>query len=241
MSISCPWFIGNHPILCVPVDHYCERTSASLSAEPVNALTNIAFLIAAWLAWKQHQRHRVPGMDGLVDALIVTMAVVGLGSFLFHTVGTRWSEWGDVLPIMVFMMLYLWLALTLFFSWPTWLKAASLLLYFAATFYMEAAVPATALWGGMLYVPTLIIMVAVCLALYRRRSAAAGPLIAAAGVFLLSFSARTLDAPICPTFSLGTHFLWHLLNATTLYLLVRATLAADQRGFQRLEPIGQGS
>jgi hypothetical protein len=52
-------------------------------------------------------------------------------------------------------------------------------------------------------------------------------LLAATAVFLLSFSARTLDMQICSVFPLGTHFLWHLLNATLLYLLVRAAIIAD--------------
>ena len=37
-----------------PIDLYCERTDASLWAEPANALTNTAFLVAAsaaFLAW----------------------------------------------------------------------------------------------------------------------------------------------------------------------------------------------
>jgi len=32
-----------------PIDLYCERTDASFWAEPANALTNAAFLIAAAL------------------------------------------------------------------------------------------------------------------------------------------------------------------------------------------------
>ena len=33
------------------VDHYCERTDPGIWAEPLNALTNLAFIIAAWLLW----------------------------------------------------------------------------------------------------------------------------------------------------------------------------------------------
>ena len=32
-----------------PIDLYCERTTALLWAEPVNALSNLGFLLAAWL------------------------------------------------------------------------------------------------------------------------------------------------------------------------------------------------
>jgi hypothetical protein len=33
------------------VDIYCERLGPGLWAEPLNAVTNVAFFVAAWLAW----------------------------------------------------------------------------------------------------------------------------------------------------------------------------------------------
>lgn len=225
MSIACPSLIGGqYPELCAAVDHYCERTSSALDAEPVNALTNAAFLIAAWGAWRFLSRHPPRSAHGLCLALIATMALVGLGSFLFHTVATRWAEWGDVLPIMLFMLLYLWLALTLFFGWSIWLKVAGLAAYFAATFYAEAAIPGDVLWGGALYMPTLFLMLAIGMVLYWRRLRGAAAFLVAIAVFLLSFTARTLDAKVCTVFPIGTHFLWHLLNAVLLYILVRTAI-----------------
>jgi Ceramidase len=225
MSIACPLLIDTHyPDLCAAVDHYCERTSSALDAEPLNALTNVAFLLGAWGAWRLYSRYPFGNMSGLIRALISTMVIVGIGSFLFHTVATRWAEWGDVLPIMLFMLLYLWLVLTMYFSWLFWPKLVGLGVYLAATFYLEAAVPGTVLWGGTLYLPTLLLMIAIVTALYWRQSPAAGAMLAATVVFLLSFTARTLDAEVCPVLPIGTHFLWHLLNATLLYILVRAAI-----------------
>lgn len=227
MSLSCPSFIANYyPQLCVPVDNYCERTSAALDAEPVNALTNAAFLIAAWAALRLYRRHPYLRAAGLVRALIATMVLVGAGSFLFHTVGTRWAEWGDVLPILLFMMLYLWLLLTVVFAWSTWSALIADGGYIGLTVYLEAAVPASVLWGGALYIPTLAVIVSVAAALYGRSSPAASGMSLATCVFLLSFAARTLDSRICSTFPLGTHFLWHLLNATLLFLLIKVAITA---------------
>jgi len=123
MAPACPSLIADiSPDMCRSVDHYCERTSAAFDAEPINALTNLAFLIGALVAWRLAQGR--PGrQDRLITAMIMTMALVGLGSMLFHTVATRWAEWGDVIPILVFMLLYLWFVLTAWFGWPVWLKA----------------------------------------------------------------------------------------------------------------------
>lgn len=223
MSVACPSFIaGISPSLCSAVDHYCERTSGSFYAEPVNAITNLAFLVGALMAWRLAGEREQLENRGLIRGLIMTMAAVGLGSMLFHTVGTRWAEWGDVIPILVFMLLYLWLVLTVCFGWPAWLKTAALAGFFAVTFYLEAAVPGSILWGGALYLPTVLALVVIGAALRLRKSRAAGAMFAATGVFLVSFAARTLDAPLCSAFPLGTHFLWHLLNALVLYMLVRA-------------------
>jgi hypothetical protein len=82
-------------------------------------------------------------------------------------------------------------------------------------------VPGTVLWGGALYLPTLLVLIASSVALYRLRPAAAPAMVGATVVFLLSFAARVLDAKICSSFPLGTHFLWHLLNALLLFLLVQ--------------------
>jgi hypothetical protein len=49
-------------------------------------------------------------------------------------------------------------------------------------------------------------------------------MLGAIAVFFAAYTARSTDMPVCNDFSLGTHFLWHLLNATLLYLLVRLAI-----------------
>jgi hypothetical protein len=225
MTLMCPSLIADHfPSLCISVDLYCERCSPALNAEPVNAFSNLAFLVAASAAWCLHARHPNSGGRRLIGYLILVMAAVGMGSFLFHTVATRWAEWGDVIPILAFILLYLWLVMTRFFQSPRWLAVALLLVFFAVTFYLEVGVPSDVLWGGALYLPTLFAIVAAGIVLRSRNPQAGRALLVAAGVFILAFTARTLDVPMCGAFPLGTHFLWHLLNALLLYLLVRLAI-----------------
>src|SRR5258707_14435816 len=92
-----------------PIDLYCERTDASFWAEPANALTNAAFLIAAaaafWLWRRQSASDRSRDWPAL--ALIVVVVAVGLGSFAFHTLATRGAELADVIPIAGFIYGYL--------------------------------------------------------------------------------------------------------------------------------------
>ncbi len=214
------------------VDIYCERTSALWTAEPLNAISNVAFFLAAWAAWRLQQRRPNAGLDGPIRALCIIIAVVGCGSTVFHTIATRWAEWADVIPILVFMIVYCWLILTVFFRWPVWLKLLTTLLFFAATFYLESDEFETVLWGGAMYLPTLVFMMAVGLGIWRKDTSAGMAFFEAAGLFALSFAARTLDKPLCAAFPIGTHYFWHLFNAAVLYLLVR-TLILHAPGAQQ--------
>ena len=225
MSLQCPsLFADRYPDLCQAIDHYCERTAPDLDAELVNALTNAAFLVGATLAWRLLARQPEANAGALIRALIAAMAAVGLGSFLFHTLGTRWAEWGDVIPILIFMLLYLWFALTCLFAWPAMWKIPALALFCLATFLLEARVPGDVLWGGTLYIPTILTFIVIGTVLKLRQHPAANAMIGAILVFFAAFAARSSDMPACETFPLGTHFLWHLLNATLLYLLVRLAI-----------------
>ena len=94
------------------VDLYCERTVASFWAEPVNAITNVAFLIAAAVAFVQWRR--AGARDVPVLLLIMITAVVGVGSFIFHTVATQGAELFDTVPIAEFICGYLCFALRRF-------------------------------------------------------------------------------------------------------------------------------
>jgi hypothetical protein len=206
------------------VDIYCERTSAAWNAEPLNAVSNIAFFIAAWAAWRLQQRRPNYGHDGVIGLLCVMTAVVGAGSATFHTVATRWAEWADVIPILVFIIAYCWAILTAFFRWPAVLKALAAFLLFGATFYLESDEFEKLLWGGAMYLPTLAFLVFAGAGIWRRDASAGRSFFFAAGLFAISFAARTLDKPICSSLPIGTHYFWHFLNAAVLYLLVRTLI-----------------
>jgi hypothetical protein len=79
----------------IPIDLYCERVSPSFWAEPVNAVSNLAFLIAAIAAFDLWRR------AGKSDRAI--LALVAVGSFAFHTLATRGAMWLDVIPIGLFI------------------------------------------------------------------------------------------------------------------------------------------
>jgi hypothetical protein len=206
-----------------PVSLYCERADLSFWGEPVNALTNAAFLIAAaagFVLWR-----RAGGRDLPVLTLIVVVAAVGLGSFTFHTVATRGAALADVVPIAIFIYGYLALALHRFLHLSALTVVAVVIGFAAGAQALAVAFPAR-LNGSVAYLPALLAMIGVALA---ARGAARSSLALAAIVFAASLALRTIDRAVCAEFPLGTHFLWHLLNAVVLYVLLRAAITATEK------------
>ncbi len=207
-----------------PIDLYCERLDPSFWAEPVNAISNVAFLVAAWAAYRMW---RTEGYgDRAVLALIVVAAGVGLGSFTFHTLATRGAMLLDVGPIGVFISGYVLLALRRFLALP-WPAALPLFAGFAAlSLGFAVLVPRAILDGSSGYFPALAALFVMGWLTHERPVGRA--LLAAGPVFAISIALRIADLPLCGAFPLGTHFLWHVLNAAVIYLALCGAIADKQ-------------
>jgi hypothetical protein len=191
------------------VDGYCERLGPGVWAEPVNAVTNLAFLVAAGVMW--------PRVAGVGRVLCIMLALIGVGSFLFHTHANRLTGLMDVTPIAAFILIYLFAAARDFLGLPGWaaaLVAAGFIPYALALTPLFAALPFFQVSAFYWPVPLLILIFAALLA--RRAPGTARGLALGAGVLVVSLVFRSLDEGLCPAFPLGTHFLWHVLNGLML-------------------------
>lgn len=208
------------------IDVYCERTGPDLWSEPVNAVTNLAFLLAAglllrdWLAC--YRQDASAGWDRLL--LIVLVALIGIGSGLFHTYAQYWSALADVLPIAAFISVYLLVFLKRIAVLGWWATAAWFAAYHLMNGLLRQQLPADFLNGSVAYLPSGAALLAMASWLAWRRHSTWPRFAQAAALFLVSLGFRTADMALCPAWPLGTHFLWHLLNALLLWLLVRAVL-----------------
>jgi len=202
------------------LDIYCERLSADFWAEPVNALTNLAFVVAAISGWRLYRQH--PSAAPASAWLVVVVAMIGVGSFLFHTFATAWAVAADVLPILVFQIGYLWVYGRQVIQWRRTTGLVVVVL-FVTTILVSGQFGEIAN-GSLAYAPAAAVLA--WLAIFHTRTAQSSPhtLLMATVLFLLSLTFRTLDEALCAAVPLGTHFLWHLLNSVVLYLAMRGLI-----------------
>ncbi len=219
------------------VDGYCERLDSSFWAEPVNAITNLSFVLAATIAFRSITSHR--SLDPAAGMLLALVLAIGIGSFLFHTFATRWAALADTTPIMVFILLYLTLILRRGFGlrWPWAILIGLLFLPLSIAIISGTRMITGGLLGGSSgYLPALGALSVSGLLLRRRNADMGHALLLAAALFLISLTFRTLDEPLCNLAPLGTHFVWHILNGILLGYLV-VTLAVMRPGAPPRDPI----
>lgn len=209
------------------IDLYCERLGPGLWAEPLNAVTNLAFILAGTLLIVALRRAEAAARrDPAMIVLAGLVFVIGLGSGLFHLFATRWAVLADVIPIALFILLYLYLALRRLVALPPW----GCWLGVAVVLVLTVALPLGFGFSVSTYGVALAAMLGVGGFLHFGRRHPAGPrILVAAGLFALSLAFRTADLPLCATLPSGTHFLWHLLNAGVLYSLVRTMMRHGRR------------
>ena len=208
------------------VDGYCERvgTDPNLWGEPLNAVTNIAFILAA--LWALTLARREGRLDWSIVALAVIVLAVGIGSFLFHTFATLWAGAMDVIPIQIFILVFFAVVLLRAFQ----LRGTGQL---SQRLRLSPAPPVSAGWcrEPCWTAPTpanaaaLLLLIGNAAILGVRGHRLAGWLAAAAGLFTVSLLFRIIDQPVCGVFPYGTHFLWHLLNGTLMGLLLTGMVA----------------
>jgi len=208
-----------------PLDHYCERVAVGLWNEPLNAISNLAFLITAGVILAR--QHRTGWADKALVVLAVLGGIVGVGSVLFHTFANGWSLLADMIPIAVFIYAFFFVALRRFLGLgPLLAGLVSVGLYLVSPGLEALLQPA--LGASAAYAPGLVATFGVALVVPALGRGAPPALLLAAGLsFAVALVFRMLDQPLCGSWPAGTHFLWHTFNGLSVGL---ALLAAERVG-----------
>lgn len=208
------------------IDLYCERTTQGLFGEPLNLLSNAAFFYASIRAYRMAAGMTAEKHAFHLKAMALGIAVVGLGSSLFHAFATRWAEWADMVPISLLMVYFL-----LFFSRSVLglgrhTTLFNFALFFGSTLGFLRFLNHPRLHGSQAYFGFLAMVFILGAWSHYKKSPAAAYLVSAACVFCISLFFRSLDLSACALWPIGTHFLWHVLNGVMILLLFQSLVKA---------------
>jgi hypothetical protein len=195
------------------VDIYCERLDSGFWAEPINAISNLSFIVAGFFLWRL-KSHR--------STLMATLVIlIGLGSFSFHTFANRLTGLLDVLAIALYLVAFAFLIPKQWSRNSLLIQLGSVLMLIVSIVlaqslmsYLKPALP----WlpSGMYIGAWLALMMFALITQYSNLHAARFLWLAVI-VFPFSLLSRQIDMPLCDSIG-GTHWLWHLFNGLTLYL-----------------------
>ncbi len=202
------------------IDDYCERVDLTFWSEPVNAITNLAFLIAAVYMWRR--------TSGVVPAraLCVILFAIGIGSGLFHTTATLWASLADTAPIGLFILFYLFLVNRDVLRLPLWGAALGTLMfipYAALILPVLDQVPFVRISNFYWTVPILLVVYG--FGLRRTQPETTRGFFIGAAILTVSICLRSLDEILCTAWPIGTHFAWHILNAVMLAYMIHVYTA----------------
>lgn len=196
---------------------YCENGIGLFSSQPLNTISNIAILISAYFSYQLIRTHHIKKISIAVLPLIA--AILGVGSILWHGAPNLITSFADTLPLSIFLLISFFFLLDKIL--PNRGLAPVILLAFMLIEvpFMFGILPS---FNGFIpYLIALIFGLFIFFGLARKYNDVTLQMASIIPLFVTAFFFRTIDLTICSAFPIGTHFIWHILNAVVLYLFTR--------------------
>jgi len=197
---------------------------ASFWSEPINAVTNAAFFVAALFVWRLRSQHS--------SIFAVLIALIGLGSFAFHTWANRLTAVMDVAAIGLYLIAFAYCIPHQWNKRSKLISIGSILFLFASiaiSSFIVSGMKASFAWlPSGLYLGAWLALLVYAGATQKVNPIAGRWLWIAVAIFPESLLFRQLDVVWCDTAG-GTHWLWHLLNAVVLWASAKGLCQKGER------------
>ena len=210
------------------LDHYCERVDPNLWGEPFNVISNLAFLAVAVFIMHALNRTRLSANTTYWDLWLLSglIVAIGTGSIIWHLFATGWALWADRIPILLFISVFFISCLIRIFKLTLLSTVLFFLAFQLANIGIQLLLPTGTLNGSIFYLPTLALLTVITVILWRKNYAPIKTyFITASFLFTLGIIFRSIDLVVCDRLTVGTHFVWHLLVAATIYQLMLGTIS----------------
>lgn len=209
----------------LPEIEYCEPFFKLYFQEPLNTVSNTAFLIAFFALYKiTPLKNR--SLKRLDFFLVVLVGIAGIGSILYHGYRHPITLLLDVVPIIIIFILSFWRFLTFITRNKTVIYGA-LILFIVVELAVPFFAPKGFLNGSTRYAVGLMTLLIISYFTYRKYGEKAKILVGATFVFGIAILFRSVDNVLCTVIPFGTHFLWHIIVAGAIYLVIRFMLRAQ--------------
>ena len=200
----------------------CERGGLGMMAEPLNVISSIAFMFVSVGIYRYYHGHEDLERKWIWDihALTFLTFIIGMNSVIFHTYPTPLTEMMDTIPIVMFIILYFWSVLFRIGRCTPFQAVVCFVAFVGFSHILVAQFPHS-LNDSIGYLSSMIALIVIAVHLHLKARPSSQHFMLAAIVGVCSLFCRAIDRDICPQFPFGTHFFWHILNATLLYLLLK--------------------
>lgn len=218
----------------------CERLSAAFLAEPMNLLSSVLFVVVAVALGKQYKLQS--GNQGIsmqnldIHLLIVFAAMIGINSSLLHTIPNGLTALLDSSSIALFIVIFFFSALIRVIG----CNLIQTLVAFAGFLFLTHVTDSllfSVLDGASSYFSTMAVLSMMAFFLYGKGSSSAKHFLAAALLGVISLFFRSLDSQLCNSLPMGTHWLWHALNAALIYIVVREIIKVTYASRTAVQPL----
>jgi hypothetical protein len=200
------------------IGYYCGRFGPGFWGEPLNSLSNLAFVLGAAIAfrfWRSSQSR-----DPWQLLLFSLAASIGVGSFIFHSHPVPATLVIDLVPIQIFGLAALAYVCLRYVGLTKSRTVALLLAFFLIRQLWIRSVNQGLLGGGITHVPAVVMLLSFGVILKLRQSPVANFLFLACTAYVAALLVRSWDLYVCSAFPIGLHWLWHLLTATAASTII---------------------
>lgn len=194
---------------------YCEFATNFWLHEPLNAITNFGFIIGAYFLYRFIKINKPKKSLGIF--LISLMLVLGFGSLAWHSYRSLPTLLSDEIPIYIFMIFvgyFLTKSLTRNYKLTMVILFLTAIIYYAIFAY----IPGVNFLNGLLRYTFALLAFLILSILTVRKFGYNYNFILPLAIFAIAIVFRGIDLYVCPIFPVGTHFIWHILVALTMYL-----------------------
>ncbi|MFZ5503498.1 MAG: hypothetical protein ACOY3V_08260 [Pseudomonadota bacterium] len=202
------------------VGHYCGRFVDGIWGEPQNSFSNIIFVIGAYYAWCAWRK--AESRDPVVQIAFVLGALIGIGSFVFHSYPNPVTLYVDLVLIQIFVLVYFGYVGSRYFCANKTAIVLSIGTFFIIRQLWIAYMPKGLLGGGISHIPTLVLLIFCGIYFFSKLRRLSLFLFSASALYFTAVIIRSWDLYVCDSFPIGLHWTWHILTGLTVSVLLYA-------------------